>query len=84
MVRFVVSGDEVSGHQKVVAGEVVVHRYVGASGRSVGSCGVTHLVGELRLGSHALLRGRRRRFVEGCVASCRGVRGPMSFRSRLA
>jgi hypothetical protein len=37
----------------VVAGEVVVRHNVGASGRGVGGCGVTHPVGELRLGSHA-------------------------------
>jgi hypothetical protein len=83
MVRLVVSGDEVSGRQKVVAREVVVRRYVGAIGRSVGCCSVTYPVGELRLGSHALPRGRRRCFVEGCVASCRGARGPTWFRSRL-
>jgi hypothetical protein len=69
MVRLVLSGDEVSGHQKMVAGEVILCRYVGASGRSIGCCGAAHPVGELRLVSHALLRERRRRFVEGCAAA---------------
>jgi hypothetical protein len=84
MVRFIVSGDEVPGRQKVVARKVVVRRYVGASGRGVGCCGIAHPVGKLRLGSHALLRGRRHRFVEGCVTSCRDAHGLAPFRSHLA
>jgi hypothetical protein len=70
MVRLVVSGDEVSSCQEVIAGEVVVRRNVGACGR-----GVTDLVGE---------PFRRVCCVEGCVASCRGVRSPTSFRSHPA
>jgi hypothetical protein len=62
MVRLIVSGDEVSGRQEVVAGEVVVHCNVGACGRGVERCGVTNLVGE---------PFRRCCCVEGCVASCR-------------
>jgi hypothetical protein len=73
MVQFLISGDEVSGYLKVVAGEVVVRCYVGASGRGIGCCGVTYPMGELRIGSHALPRGCRRRFVEGAsrrAATC--------------
>jgi hypothetical protein len=72
MVRLVVSGDEVSGRQEVVAGEVVVRRNVGACGGGVGGCGVTDPVGE---------PFRQRCCVEGCVTSCRDARGPTSFRS---
>jgi hypothetical protein len=32
VVRLVIGGDEVSGHQKVVAREVVIGRHIGASG----------------------------------------------------
>jgi hypothetical protein len=32
MVRLVVSGDDVSGRQKVLTGEVVIRCHVGASG----------------------------------------------------
>jgi hypothetical protein len=68
----------------VVAREVVVRRNVGASGQGLSGCGVIDPVEEPRLKSHTLHRGRWRCSVKGCVASCRGARGPTSFRSRPA
>jgi hypothetical protein len=69
MVRLIVSGgDEVPDLQKVVAEKVLVCHHVGASTQGIGCRIVVHPVGELRLGSHALPRGRRRRLAGRCVA----------------
>jgi hypothetical protein len=93
MVRLDVSGDEVSDRQDVVAGEVIIHRNVGACGRCVGGCGVTNPVGNpsasivgsrsasrraaARTAQHHSARAWREHWPEQC--RCQGVEGPAAL-----
>jgi hypothetical protein len=60
MVRLVVSGDEVSGRQEVVAEEVFVRRNVGACRRGLDGCGVKDPVGNPSVGVVASTGASRR------------------------
>jgi hypothetical protein len=68
----------------VVAGKILVCRLVGASRRGVRRRGVTHPVGEPRLGNYVLPRGCGCRLADGCVALRGDTCDPASFHPRLS